>query len=350
MTNLYRVEGSNLASISRKRLEKEDDLQRWIAENPRLIGLDVLILGREISAISGRIDILAMDSEGNTVVIECKRDRTPRDIIAQILDYASWVHSLSERELDEISLEKSGKRLADLFYGKFQTPLPDSVNASHSLVIVSSEFDSSSKRIVEYLAQVHGVAINSVFFSTFDHNGQTLIATNWLMDQEEVVQRAESKAKVPWSGLWFVNVGNGEHRSWEDMRKYGFIAAGHGRIYSDELRRPKVGDPVLAYQKSLGYVGYGLVTSPVVPVNDFLVDDTPILLLPLHQPGLGLNAADPDLSEYLVGVDWKKTFSLNEAKSFPGVFANQHIVCRLRDAATIEFLKKEFPIGSNLVG
>lgn len=196
MTFLYRVNGSTLTTISRKRLEKEDDLQRWIAENPKLIGLDVLVLGREVETISGRIDILALDTEGNVVVIECKRDRTPRDVIAQILDYASYVNGLSTRDLEKIAIQKANKPLAQLFQDKYHIPLPETLNSSHSLVIVSSEFDPSSKRIVEYLAEVHGIAINAIFFTTFDHQSETLIATEWMMDQEEVVQRATDKAKI----------------------------------------------------------------------------------------------------------------------------------------------------------
>ncbi len=323
MTSLYRVDGAALVSVPRKRLDKEDDLQRWISESPRLIGLDVLVLGREITAISGRIDILALDSEGNVVVIECKRDRTPRDVIAQILDYASWVSTLSASELERITLEKNKRHLDQLFKEKYGAPLPDTLNSSHSLVIVSSEFDASSKRIVEYLAEVHGIAINTVFFKTFEHNSEIFIATEWLMDQEEVAQRAEDKAKVPWSGLWYVNIDNGDHRSWEDMRRYGFIAAGHGRIYSEQLRKLKPGDPIVAYQKQVGYVGYGIVSEEVVSAKQFRVGGTPILQEQLEQPGLGDKADDPEMSEYLVGVKWEKTFPLSEGKTFQGVFANQ---------------------------
>lgn len=252
MTSLYKVDGSNLTRVSSKRLEKEDDLQRWIADNPRLIGLDVLVLGREIvTTNSGRIDILALDGDAKVVVIECKRDRTPRDVIAQILDYASWVNNLSDRDIDAIAMDKRGKHLKDLFQEKYGRSLPDRVNDGHSLVIVSGEFDASSRRIVEYLAEVHSLAINTVFFTTFENQGQTLITTDWLMDQEEVVQRAESRAKIPWPGLWYVNVGDGEHRSWEDMRRLRFLAAGHGRVYSDALRKLQPGDPVLAYLSSV---------------------------------------------------------------------------------------------------
>jgi RecB family endonuclease NucS len=92
MTTLYHVKNGHLAPDTRTRLFNENQLQAWIAENPRLIGLEILVLGREVSTdFGGRIDILGLDRDGNPVVIECKRDRTPRDIIAQVLDYASCI-------------------------------------------------------------------------------------------------------------------------------------------------------------------------------------------------------------------------------------------------------------------
>jgi len=48
------------------------------------------------------------------------------------------------------------------------------------------------------------------------------------------------------------------------------------------------------------------------------------------------------LAEYVVGIDWKKTLDRNQGKWFKGAFANQNIVCKLRDQATVDFLKTEF--------
>jgi hypothetical protein len=192
----------------------------------------MLVLGREVSTdFGGRIDILGLDREGNTVVVECKRDRTPRDIIAQVLDYASWISNLNTRRIHEIAAGKLSKSLPTAFQERFGAELPEALNESHNLVIVASEFDASSRRIVEYLAETHGVSINTAFFTVFEHGGETLLTTDWLLDQEEVTQRAESKAKAPWSGLWYYNVGHDQSRNWEDMRKYGFIAAGGGSQY-----------------------------------------------------------------------------------------------------------------------
>src|SRR5215469_1490558 len=190
MTSLYLAKNGHLSPVAQTRLANEDQLQSWIAADPHLIGLELLVLGREITTdFGGRIDILGLDSDGNTVVIECKRNLTPRDVIAQILDYASWVASLPARRIHEIAQAKLNKPLAVAFQERFGVALPENVNQSHSLVIVASEFDASSRRIVEYLAEVHEIAINTVFFGTFEHNGELFLATEWLLDQDEVVQR-----------------------------------------------------------------------------------------------------------------------------------------------------------------
>ncbi|MEO9530827.1 MULTISPECIES: hypothetical protein [Alphaproteobacteria] len=75
---------------------------------------------------------------------------------------------------------------------------------------------------------------------------------------------------------------------------------------------------------------------------------SPEISADLVQPNLAHDRDDEDLAEYAVGVNWIRALSLTEAKTFRGVFANQTIVCKLRDPATLEFLSTEFgvPIGS----
>ena len=46
-------------------------------------------------------------------------------------------------------------------------PLPDELNASHELVIVAARLDSSTERIVRYLAAEYGARINALFFRVF---------------------------------------------------------------------------------------------------------------------------------------------------------------------------------------
>jgi hypothetical protein len=48
-------------------------------------------LGRQVITIGGRIDLLGNNAEGNLTIVEFKRDRTPRDIVAQALGYRGTI-------------------------------------------------------------------------------------------------------------------------------------------------------------------------------------------------------------------------------------------------------------------
>lgn len=108
----------------------------------------------------------------------------------------------------------------------------------------------------------------------------------------------------------------------------------------------KVSEKIFAYMKGLGYVGYGEVTKEAVPIGDCVVESLgkPLLGFPLQAPRAAENKDSPTMAEWAVGVRWLKTFSRDEPKTFKGVFANQNIVCKLRDPKTLEFLRAEFGV------
>jgi RecB family endonuclease NucS len=52
----------------------------------------LLAIGRQVRTVfGGRIDLLCINGDGDLVIVEPKCDKTPREITAQALDYASWV-------------------------------------------------------------------------------------------------------------------------------------------------------------------------------------------------------------------------------------------------------------------
>ena len=60
MTNLFQVADSGLIPLTRAKLATEEELENWIAKDPRRIGLDVLIIGRQVQTPFGnRIDLLS---------------------------------------------------------------------------------------------------------------------------------------------------------------------------------------------------------------------------------------------------------------------------------------------------
>lgn len=345
---LWRVAGSKLDPIAPAHLEQEQRLEDWIAKDPSILGMDIALIGRQVqTAYGGRIDLLALDRDANCIVLELKRGRTPREVVAQLLDYGAWVKDLGYNELDQIAQRWIQKSVATIFQEAFGDTIPEAVNASHNLIVVASDLDDSSERIISYLSEEYGVSINAVFFTFFRENSAELLGRAWLKDPVETIERSEARKRAPWSGYWFVNVGEGEHRNWDDNRKYGYIGAGQGEKYSRPLRHLQVGDKIFAYMKGIGYVGYGEVTKDATPISDFVVDHLgkPLLELPLRAVRASENKDSAEKAEWTVGVRWLKEVPREQAKTFKGVFANQNIVCKLRDPKTLEFLRSEFSVG-----
>jgi Endonuclease NucS len=347
--NLWQVQGQDLQEINHEALNDEQRLEDWVVKDPSILGIDVLLIGRQVTTAShGRIDLLAIDGEANLVVLELKRDKTPREIVAQALDYASWVNDLSYEQIETITKNFTAKPLSQAFSDHYGFSIPQTVNGNHSMVILASELDDSSERIVQYLGDQYGVPINVLFFTFFKTASSEFVGRAWLKDPEEVQERTQARNQAPWSGFYFVNVGEGDHRNWDDCRKYGFLAAGQGEKYGNAMKKLKPSDLVFAYMKGIGYVGFGTVTQSATMVRDFVPDgsDKKLLDLPLKQPNLSDHKDDPTLSEWVVGVKWEKTFERDQAKRFQGIFANQNIVCLLRDPSTVDFLRKEFSVSS----
>ncbi len=327
------------------KLNLESRLEDWIAADPSILGLNLLVIGRQVPTdFGGRIDLLTLDDEGNVAIVELKRDRTPREVVAQVLDYASWVKELTPERIHEVASGYLHKGLDVAFLERFDLSLPETLNVSHSMIVVASELDEPSERIIQYLVNEYGVSINAIFFNFFSGDGHELLGRSWLVDPKAVNEKKERRKQLPWSGLWYVNV----DENWDDCVRYGFLSAGGGRVYSEALKRLSEGDRIFAYQKQSGYVGYGVVRRSRVMARDFVVSGSGEKLLSLSlQKNIGHDADDPDVCEWVVDVHWLKYFTLDQARKFPGVFANQNVVCKLRDPKTVEFLRREFEVSED---
>jgi hypothetical protein len=147
--------------------------------------------------------------------------------------------------------------------------------------------------------------------------------------------------------VYYINVGEGPTRHWEDGKKYEFMSAGGGRVYSDPLRKLEPGDIVVAYLKGHGFVGIGIVKEKAVTVDKFLHKGQTLTNIKLSQPGMFKRLGDDDMVEYLVRVKWIKAFDREQAKwkKNGGLFTSQLIRASLQgQPKTIEYLEKEFEI------
>ena len=167
---LWRVGvGESLSEIKRAKLDFEKRLEDWLESDISMLDPNLLVIGRQVETeISGPIDLLCIDAAGDLVIVELKRHKTPRDVTAQALDYASWVDGLSRERVTEIAEPHlKGVSLEEAFRTRFGAEIPETLNGEHSIVIVGSVIDESTERIIRYLSGRHGVRINAATFQYF---------------------------------------------------------------------------------------------------------------------------------------------------------------------------------------
>ena len=101
--------------------------------------------------------------------------------------------------------------LDEAFCAKFDTTsMPESLNEAHELVLVAGQLDDSSERIISYLADEYGVAINAVFFRFFRDGDNEYLSRAWLTDPGEVDAKViEKREKGQWNGEFYVSFGHG---------------------------------------------------------------------------------------------------------------------------------------------
>lgn len=148
------------------------------------------------------------------------------------------------------------------------------------------------------------------------------------------------------NGLYYVNIGEGEHRCWEDCMKFGFLSAGQDKKYSDPIRTLEQGDIVVAFLKRKGYVGIGRVVEKAVRVVDFKIGGKSLREFDLKMSNIFKNS-DNENSEYPVKIEWIKTVESKQAKwkSKSELFSSQLIKASLQNQSkTKDFLEKEFDL------
>ena len=174
---------------------KESDLEKLLEENPEYFFEDsnVLVIGRQVPTNLGTwIDLLGLDKYGNTVLIELKRGKTPRETVAQLLEYASFIENLDYESLNNIYQAYIGEETSlDNYHQEFfDTAIDDKVsfNKSTKLVIVAQEISSSIKQTSLYLRK-KGFDIYCMEFKYFLNSAsERMITSDFVVGEESFIK------------------------------------------------------------------------------------------------------------------------------------------------------------------
>ena len=242
-------DGDELVAITPAKLDLEARVEAWLEQDISMVSDNLLVVGRQVETdFGGAIDLLCLDANGDLVILELKRDKTPREITAQVLDYASWVKDLSNEQITEMADSYLGEKgpLDQAFENRFGAELPEILNEHHQMLIVASEIDSSSERIVRYLSDSYGVSMNAVTFHYFrDNQGRELVARVFLIEPSAVERQTRDR----------VSSKRRRNLSYEELQEIS-DGRGVGEIYRelvDGLRQ--VFDRTSTTQSSIAFIG-----------------------------------------------------------------------------------------------
>ncbi len=154
--------------------------------------------------------------------------------------------------------------------------------------------------------------------------------------------------------FYYVNIGQGEDRDWEDCIKYGFIAAGGSIKWKKKLDVLSKDDIIFAYYDNIGYLGCGRVLKEKVKFVDHTFNNQNINAFKedFKNKKIFDNSNDDDIAQYCVAIEWLKFYTKDEIKntnySNRNVFHGRSVISKLANQnSTIEYLLKFFEINDN---
>jgi hypothetical protein len=203
------ISQAELVEASHTSLNLEQHLECWLEKSPWAIAEEpLLVIGRQPSAAveSGTIfpDLLAIDKDGRVVVVELKKGKALRDVVAQLLEYAAWASELTQQSIEDLAAPYLGQHgvpsLDEAFCKTFEADDLPVLNQGQRLFIAAEEISPAVARVCRFLRTSHGVDVNCVEFSVFQTEaGEILVTSDWIVGREEIGP-TKSPTRHQWSG------------------------------------------------------------------------------------------------------------------------------------------------------
>lgn len=202
MNYLMLVKGKEKHLINETEYMQEEKLREMVEKYPELINLPEIEKGNLLLPIAKEFkasDLICVDSHGDIIILEFKleKNQTMRDIVAQILDYASIIWKTSYEEFNNnvkgyIKEKYENDDLATVFFEKlgdkidlakfegdgekwksdFMEKIASNLNSgAFKLVIYANRMPDDIKRVVDYLYSVHRMDLHCVEVDYFEKEG-----------------------------------------------------------------------------------------------------------------------------------------------------------------------------------
>ena len=152
--------------------------------------------------LGGFIDLLGVDREGNVVVVELKRDGTPRDVVAQALEYAAFAARLDVDALEgilRVHEQDESLSLADCHRECFSVGQSEAVafNKDQHIVVVGQHVTPAIRQTASFLGS-KGIRVTCVEFTFFKAaEGGRLLSQEIVVGTEHAKPRRVASEPLP---------------------------------------------------------------------------------------------------------------------------------------------------------
>lgn len=164
--NIIRMPECDFSSIG---VWERQDIEEWVEKNPEILGEKLLIIQKEFDGFDDtneRLDLLALDLEGNLVIIELKRDDSGRDVNWQAIKYAAYCSTLTMDDIFEIYSHYLSKKADGFDFTKIEA----SKSISEFLDVSEEDLSLNSKQRIILVSRLY--------------RKEVLATVMWLLDND----------------------------------------------------------------------------------------------------------------------------------------------------------------------
>ncbi len=171
-------------------------LQEWLENNPEVFGEELLIIQKEFDGFDDtreRIDLLAIDKQGNLVVIENKLDDSGKDVTWQVLKYASYCSSLTKQQIKDIYQKYLNKKGLDKDAGENIAEFLESedfseiqLNQTQRIILVSGNYRKEVTSTVLWLLTKYNLKIQCFKATPFQYCGEIFLNIEQIIPVREI--------------------------------------------------------------------------------------------------------------------------------------------------------------------
>ena len=195
----------SLAKLEKVELENLNLKESWLQDlvvkvAADIVGEPLLVIMRESKGFDSkeRPDVMAVDKEGNLVIIELKRGQAAEDAATQAVKYAAYCHKLNVGEIIAmfrhyaseygVVLEAGGPREALIDFLEGSEGTLETLNRKQRIMLVANNFDGRVFAVASWLS-LNRVDIRCISLNMYqDASGDLLLYPEQLLPPQEITR------------------------------------------------------------------------------------------------------------------------------------------------------------------